>query len=386
MEGAASVITVVSLALSSTKRLYEIVAGIKHAPKSVSQIASYLQDLSSILQQLVGYSANLHLAADLPALIERCAETLKTFQAKVGKLSASDGNRAELMRKNVKALLQERELERMATCLRQHVAGLSLQLSVLEGFVEILLHDLEDMFMVSSKAILSQTERLERLEVSSNQHVTLSTATSSTVSTTKAGVDQIHEAVEGLRATSQASNHSTRKALDEMSERMQGLAGLTTGQSSTLNSILELLKKQVVDRSPQKVAESNPHRPTSPSADSGTETAAPQNSDADALEDAIDRLCEFVNEKDKVLFSAEADSLICDIEKMMIFLSENIDCGKAVQNHGKRKGVPDEKYCNDDQDLQYRREVKRMKGLLTSSGCVAINGKGHPTLLPQRRS
>ena len=66
MDGAASVITVVSLALSSTKRLYEIVAGIKHAPKSVSQIASYLRDLSSILQQLVGYSANLHVAADLP--------------------------------------------------------------------------------------------------------------------------------------------------------------------------------------------------------------------------------------------------------------------------------------------------------------------------------
>ena len=287
------------------------------------------------------------------------------------------------MWKNVKALLQERQLEKMATCLQQHVAALSLQLSVLEGFVNSLHHGLGDMFMVSRKAIFSQTERLERLEVSSTQHATLSTATSSTVSGTKAGVDQIHEIVEGLRVTSQASNHSTRKALDEMSGRMQGLAGLTTDQSSTLSSILELLKQQVVDRSPQKVAESSPYRTTSPSADSGTETTAPQNSDEDALEDAIDRLCEFVNEKDKVLFSAEADSLIYDIEKLLIFLSENIDCCKAVQNKGKRKGVTDDTNCNDDQDLQYRREVKRMKGLLTSSGCVAINGKGHPTLLPQ---
>ena len=142
MDGAASAITVVSLALSSTKVLYEIVASIKHAPKCVSQIALYLRDLSSILQQLVGYSANLHLAADLPTLIERFGESLKTLDAKLGKLSASDGNnRAELMWKNVKALLQERQLEKMATCLQQHVAALSLQLNVLEGFVNVWHHD-----------------------------------------------------------------------------------------------------------------------------------------------------------------------------------------------------------------------------------------------------
>ena len=379
MDGAASVITVVSLALSSTKVLYEIVVSIKHAPKCVSQITSYLRDLSSILQQLVGYSANLHLAADLPTLIERCAKSLKTLEAKLGRLSASDGNnRAELMWKNVKASLQEKQLEKMATCLQQHVAALSLQLNILEGFVSFLHHDLGGMFTASRKAIFSQTKRLERLEVSSTQHATLSTAISSTVSGTKAGVDQIHEIVEDHRATSQALNHSTRKALDDMSERMQGLTGLTTDQSSTLSSILELLKQQVVDRSPPNVAESNPHRPASPSDDSGTEAAVPQNLDEDALENAIDRLCGFVNEKEKVLFSAEADSLISDIEKLLIFLSENIERCKAVRATSKRKGVPEGTDGDDNQDLQYRREVKRMKGLLTSSGCLAINGKGIP--------
>ena len=386
MDGAASVIAVISLALSSTKVLYEIVASIKHAPKCVSQLASYLRDLSSILQQLVGYSANLHLAADLPALIERCAESLKTLDAKLGKLSASDGNRAELMWKNVKASLQERQLDKMATCLQQHVAALSLQLNVLEGFVNGLHHNLGGIFMASRKAIFSQTERLERLEVSSTRHTMLSTATSSTGSGTKAGVDQIQEIVQDLRATSQASNHSTRKALDDMSERMQGLAGLTADQSSTLSSILELLKQQAVDRLLQKAAESSPHRPTSPSDGSGTESMVPQNSEEADLEEAIDRLCGFVNEKDKVLFSAEADLLICDIEKLLVFLSENIKSHKAVQTTGKRKALPDNTNSGDNQDLQYRREVKRMKGLLTSSDCVAINGKGNSALLPQCRS
>lgn len=238
-------------------------------------------------------------------------------------------------------------------------------------------------FTASRKAIFSQTERLERLEVSSTQYATLSTTTSSTVSGTKAGVDQIHDIVEDLRATSQASSQNTRKALDDMSERMQGLAGLTADQSGTLSSILELLKQQVVDRSPQKVAVSSPHRPTSPCDDSGTETIVPQNSHEGDLEDAIDRLCEFVNEKEKVLFSAEADSLICDIEKLLIFLSENIERCKAVRTTGKRKGVPEDTDGDENQDLQYRREVKRMKSLLTSSGCVAINGKGIPPYYPK---
>ena len=386
MDGAASVIAVISLALSSTKVLYEIVASMKHAPKSVSQLASYLRDLSSILQQLVGYSASLHLAADLPTLIERCAESLKTLDAKLGKLSASDGNRAALMWKNVKASLQERQLDKMTTCLQQHVAALFLQLSVLEGFVSGLRHNLGGIFMASRKAIFSQTERLERLEVSSTQHATLSTATSTTVSETKAGVVQVHEIVRDLRATSEASNHSTRKTLDDMSERMQGLAGLTTDQSSTLSTILELLKQQAMDRSLQKAAESSLHRLTSLSDDHGTATKVPQNSDEDDLEEAIDRLCGFANEKDKVLFSAEADLLICDIEKLLVFLSENIECYKAVQTTGKRKAISDNTNSDDKQDLQYGREVGRMKGLLTSSDCVAINGKGHFTLLPQRRS
>ena len=386
MDGAASVIAVVSLALSSTKVLYDIVASIKHAPKSVSQIASYLRDLSSILQQLVGYSANLHLAADLPTLIERCAESLKTLETKLGKLSASDGSRAEIMWNNVKASFQERQLEKMATGLQQHVAALSLQLSILEGFVNMLHHDLRAMFIVSRKAIYSQTERLKRLEVSSTQHATLSTTTSSTVNGTKAGVDQIHNIVEGIRATSQASNHSTRKTLDEMSERMQSLEGLTSDQSSTLTSILELLKLHVVNRPPQNVTESSLNRPTTPSDDSDTDRMAAQKSGEDALEDAIERLCELVNEKDKVLFSTEADSLICDIEKLLIFLSENIDCCKTVQTTGKRKGMSDDTNSDGEQDLHYKREFKRMKSLLTSSGCVAINGKGYPTLLDQCQS
>ena len=387
MDGAASVIAVVSLALSSTKVLYEIVDSIKHAPKCVSQVALYLRDLSSILQQLVGYSANLHVAADLPTLIERCVESLKILNAKLGKLSASHGNRAEILWKNVKASLQEKHLEKLATQLQQHVTALSLQLSIVEGFVNVLHHNLEGMFTESRRAILSQTERLERLEVSSTQHTTLSTATSNTVSGTKAGVDRIHEIVEGLQVTSQASNHSTRKALDEMSERMQGLAGLTTDQSSTLSSILELLKKQVVERSQLKSADSNQHRPTTSSDELGTDTLAQPKSDENALEDAIDRLSGFVNEKDKVLFSDEADSLICDMEKLLIFLSENVERCKAVQIRGRGKGVPDVTGSDGNQDsLQYRREVKRMNGLLTSSDCVAINGKGHPTLLPQRRT
>lgn len=132
MDGAASVIAVVSVALSSVRVIYETVSGIKNAPQTIQQMISNIHDLSNILQQLLGYGDNLHLATELPDLVHKCAENLGTLKRRLEKLSSSKNKRMGRLWKNVKATLQEKDLDRMSALLQQHVAILSLQINLLE--------------------------------------------------------------------------------------------------------------------------------------------------------------------------------------------------------------------------------------------------------------
>ncbi|KAL9634727.1 MAG: hypothetical protein Q9164_003916, partial [Protoblastenia rupestris] len=133
LSGAASVITVFGLALSSTKVIYSVVSGIKNGPKAIQQIMSSLQDLLKLLQQLIGCTDQFYLAADLEDSVGRCAQDLKAFEHQLAKLSLSADNRAVRVWKNVKATFQEKDLERMSALVQRHVAALSLQLQIVEG-------------------------------------------------------------------------------------------------------------------------------------------------------------------------------------------------------------------------------------------------------------
>lgn len=134
MDGAASVIAVVSVALSSVRLIYETVSGIKNAPQTIQQMISNLHDLSNILQQLLSYGDNLHFATELPDLVRKCADNLETLETKLEKLSSSKSNRMGRLWQNVKATLQEKDLDRMSAQLQQHVAILSLQINLLERY------------------------------------------------------------------------------------------------------------------------------------------------------------------------------------------------------------------------------------------------------------
>lgn len=133
MEGAASVITVVALALNSTQVIYNTVSGIKNAPRTLLHLTSNLRDMSNVLQQLNGFGDELYLASDLPRLISNCAGYMKEFEVKLRKLDSSQNKKAARLWKNVKAVLKENELDRMSALLHQDYMTLSLQISLIEG-------------------------------------------------------------------------------------------------------------------------------------------------------------------------------------------------------------------------------------------------------------
>ena len=132
--GAASVITVFGLALSSTREIYNIVSSIRSGPKTVQQMVSTVKDLSNLLQQLTGYTDRFYLAADLEETVSKCARDLEAFKGDLAKLSTTDTNKVVRLWKNVKVILKERDLEMMSARIQQHIIALSLRIQIIEGY------------------------------------------------------------------------------------------------------------------------------------------------------------------------------------------------------------------------------------------------------------
>ena len=192
----------------------------------------------------------------------------------------------------------------------------------------------------------------------------------------RAGVEQIHDSVKNIRSTSQTSSQSTRQALEEMGDKIQNLDGLSSEQSATLNSILELLKQQFPTKSPNAAARSTSHQTMKTSDDIEMKDIEYDALDDDSLQDALNRLCRFAKEKERTIFSDEADSVIVDIKQMLTFLLRSEEGDRSTSNGNKKRKVHYESESDIDWDLQYQHEVKRFKSLLKTSHCIAINEKG----------
>ena len=133
VSGAASVITVVGLALSSVQTIHNAVYSLRNGSPTIEQMLFNLQSLSSILQQLSQSQDRFYRAADLPKFVQACATNLGGFEDQLVKMIPSAENKARKLLKSAKLIICSKDLDRMAGLIQQHVAALSLQLQIIEG-------------------------------------------------------------------------------------------------------------------------------------------------------------------------------------------------------------------------------------------------------------
>ena len=226
---------------------------------------------------------------------------------------------------------------------------------------------------------------LERVEALLKKHVVLSTKDSSNLERTKASVNHVNNSVQAFGMIANASHQSTLLSLEQLNEKMQHLTSLSTGQSETLNAtcsaILELLKQQLPAKPQQSAVEAFQHEAVSPGAIEDFEEmetegkAYDKSSDDNGLQDALDRLCHLAKQKEKTVFSEEAETIIHNIQYIfeLLLKAEEEECKE--ERKGKRSWESYERDITDDHPL-YQHEVKRIKGLLSASHCVSINEKG----------
>ena len=231
----------------------------------------------------------------------------------------------------------------------------------------------------------SHTTSLDKIEALSRTHLIQSTKNTSTLERTNTVMNQVSDSINALGTTVSASHQSTIFSLEQLSDKMEHLSGLSTGQSETVNAtcnaILELLKQQLPVKSLESAAKAFQHDTISPGGMNHSQEVEPEgkahidSGDDHSLQSALDRMRHFAKQKQKTAFSEEADTVIRNLQQILKLLlwAEEEECGEG------RKGMTSGETSETDSthnNLVYQDEVKQIKRMLGVSHCISINAKG----------
>jgi hypothetical protein len=127
----ASVLAFVTLAIQSAKTISHLLASIKDAPENVRRAAESVSVVQWALEQLAQFhsAGGAALPQGLEAHVKTCSVNLAAFASTLGKLRSLDtDSRGRRVWKRVKAVLNEKDLDKMAATMAAHSSALSLSL------------------------------------------------------------------------------------------------------------------------------------------------------------------------------------------------------------------------------------------------------------------
>ena len=183
-----------------------------------------------------------------------------------------------------------------------------------------------------------------------------------------------------FRTTSQASTQSLSTEIQKISDRVQNIGAISTEQSATLATSIEMIREILTRVCLSEIPQQHEAEPTtretvrvSDDHETNEQTIRPSN---DCLDDALGRLSKLVKEEEQTLFSVEEDSIINDMEQILVYLLKAEDHYKHHDIRQGKKRACDESNGGDDEDVQYQHDMKRMKRILNASDLIALKKKG----------
>ena len=130
--GTASVLTLFSCALASTKFIYQTITSIKDGPVHLQAFVREVETLEKVLKQFSAYqlpasSSGIDLEIEL-GLVHTCNNDLLRYKDEVTKAVPSDG-KARMVLKRFRSVLREKHVRRMQQEVHSHASKLGHQLS-----------------------------------------------------------------------------------------------------------------------------------------------------------------------------------------------------------------------------------------------------------------
>lgn len=172
------------------------------------------------------------------------------------------------------------------------------------------------------------------------------------------------------------------QAISGLSDRMHELRGMSASQSNTLSDMSEQFQASIGQPATANNVCQNHEASTHTFIRSVGNLASDIEDDIehqDAAEDlskSIKRLCQLAEETPRTVHSVEAQSIIDDLEVLLDAVSKT-----SAPLNAKAQPIIDRKrrlndVGNSGQEVECRRDLKRVRGLLTSSTAVEINRTG----------
>lgn len=173
------------------------------------------------------------------------------------------------------------------------------------------------------------------------------------------------------------------QAVDCLGVKLNDLASMSKGQNETLFEKLEQLQTRIEELKTLHDQAPTTHSSTVESLDNSRQEEENRNHTNHyrimGLSESIQRLCSLATKPRSTVFSHEAQCIISDIEKLLAFISES---PKLTENTEARKRKHDQTTDSDLGFIETSRkselelDIRKMRGLLTSSELVSVNQRG----------
>lgn len=133
------VLTLITFALQSTKKIYETVSSIKNGPQQVGQLTSAVRNLQLVLTQLLNCRA-IQIAdseTDLEIisnLISECRVDLARYEKELEEIRICPDDRATGKAwKKFKTVLRQKDFQWMCVAVNHHFNELNCQLNIIQS-------------------------------------------------------------------------------------------------------------------------------------------------------------------------------------------------------------------------------------------------------------
>lgn len=171
-------------------------------------------------------------------------------------------------------------------------------------------------------------------------------------------------------------------AISGLSNRMSELSGMSASQSVALSALSERSRAETG----QPATRNNPYQNSEASTQtfdspveklvSGIGDDTDHQNTTEDLSESIERLCQLAEEKPRTVHSVEAQSIIDDLETLLdAVLMTDSTLNARAQKITNRK-MPYDVIGYSGQQAECRRDLKRVRGLLTSSTAIEVNRTG----------
>lgn len=174
----------------------------------------------------------------------------------------------------------------------------------------------------------------------------------------------------------------TLQRVEALSSGVERLSNMSEVQAQKMKAAIGLLQDLCITETSQRLRAPNiydSHETLGADEENGVPDEHPREEREEELRTSLKRLCSLATGKKRNVFSREAQDIIEDVEQLLYAVTLTTKSGNREGRETKRKRKKTSNRDRDepsDEETECKRGIKRLKGFLATSQCIAVNSNG----------